>query len=230
MPLTKEEQALLSALEAKRDAPSQAKKLVHVISLLDKSGSMVTGKSRTISAFNENAQIMRSEEDANTRVTSTFITFESNVKVVFAQSGVNRLEPLTDKSFVPAGGTALYDGIGEALDLALTFEAAYDADTSFLLQITTDGEENSSKRYHPHQLKSRIDDHGHGSEGLHRSVCRYPWARPWQPRNLRRFVAAFARICRRRYRGLDSELLQVGEVGCRCSHGFVFLDCPVRFG
>ena len=156
MALTKEEQVTLDLLLKKRDG--QTKKLVHVISLLDKSGSMVTGKSRTISAFNENAQIMRSEEDENTRVTSTFITFESSVKVVFAQAGVNRLEPLTDKSFVPSGGTALYDGIGDALNLALSFEAASDANTSFLLQITTDGEENASKRFQPHHLKSRIEE------------------------------------------------------------------------
>ena len=157
--LSPEEEQILQTLQAKKAAANPpSNKLVHVIQVLDKSGSMNTGREITISAFNENLDIMERQASV-ARTTATLITFSdsSRVNVEYQEASPDRAIRLNTTNYVPDGYTALYDAIGRALELARSFEGA-STNAQFLLQVVTDGAENHSKRYTAQTLKSLISE------------------------------------------------------------------------
>lgn len=64
------------------------------------------------------------------------------------------LKPITH--WPTPGGTPLYDGIGEAIELNLSLPDADDPNVSFLVITTTDGEETHSRRYNETQISRRM--------------------------------------------------------------------------
>jgi len=54
------------------------------------------------------------------------------------------------------GGTPLYDGIGDMIDLCESLPDASEPDVSFLVQITTDGEEQHSRKETLNSVSSKI--------------------------------------------------------------------------
>jgi Mg-chelatase subunit ChlD len=154
--LTPEEEQILNTLQNKKDAAT-GNKLIHVINVLDKSGSMTTGIDITIAAFNENLDVMASKSQG-ARVTASLITFSTNVHVEYTQASPDRAQRLNRENYVPDDFTALYDAIGRAIELAQGFEGAK-TNAQFLLQIFTDGDENRSRIYRdPSKLKSMIQE------------------------------------------------------------------------
>ena len=65
------------------------------------------------------------------------------------------LKPIT--SWKCEGGTPLYDGIGSMIELLQSLPDAQDPDVSFLILVTTDGEELSSHKYTAVTLKNLIE-------------------------------------------------------------------------
>lgn len=150
MSLSKDEQLMLDLLIKKQGS----KKKVHVIQVLDRSGSMVTGIEQTIGMYNENLSVTRATD---LETTVTFISFSSKVdELTIVKRHPKEVPLLTTASYVPSGYTALYDAIGYALDTAESFPDSKDPNVSFLLQIMTDGEENQSRIYNAATLKTRI--------------------------------------------------------------------------
>lgn len=64
------------------------------------------------------------------------------------------LKPIT--GWQATGGTPLYDGIGDMIDMLKELPDANREDVSFLVLITTDGEEKHSSRYTSDLLKMRM--------------------------------------------------------------------------
>lgn len=148
--LTHEEEVTLALLLKKRDG----EKLIHVLQVLDRSWSMNTGKDITINAFNENLRVMQMDPKAVGKTSVSLITFNKEVRRVYANRPVGEAPLLTEETYVPDGGTALYDGIGDALALAKSLPKYESA--QFLLQIFTDGEENESRVHTMWSLKEQI--------------------------------------------------------------------------
>lgn len=72
-------------------------------------------------------------------------------------SSVTVLQPIAEREYVANGrGTPLYDSVGELIDIFQNSPYADDPNTSFLVMIITDGEENASRLWKGRALGQKI--------------------------------------------------------------------------
>lgn len=107
--------------------------------LLDSSGSMYSRIADTIGGFNSFV-----DEQKTQGGTLSLYTFSNKLKCVFKDVPIDQVTPL--KEYHPSGNTALYDAMGEVLNM-------HEDGT---LVVMTDGEENSSKTYTKAHVKDLI--------------------------------------------------------------------------
>jgi uncharacterized protein YegL len=81
--------------------------------------------------------------------TMTLVLFDHEVNVLYETTPIGDVAPLTRETFVPRGGTALYDALGHVLKMNLP------RDTVCI--VLTDGDENSSKDYTGAHVKDLIE-------------------------------------------------------------------------
>jgi hypothetical protein len=98
---------------------------------------------RTISGFNEFVQSSPKNSEL------TLLLFSDDVKIVYENTPINDVKPLTKETYVPHGCTALLDGMGKAIELGKKFEPKGwgDDEKTITILIMTDGQENASKEY-----------------------------------------------------------------------------------
>lgn len=114
---------------------------------------------QAISLFNENLQTMRNEGKANNiRNVVSLVKFASSVDVIHENVELDQIEEVNNQSYRPNGCTAMYDGIGTAINLLKGVSDYDDENVSFLVLVITDGEENSSKEFSGQQLSQWITD------------------------------------------------------------------------
>lgn len=117
----------------------------YVTIVLDKSGSMSGTRLQTIEGFNE--QIQQIKENAKDQeLYTSLVTFNGNVFEHFWCVKAEELKEATTEDYIPNGNTAMYDGIGYALN-KLQKTVKDDEDTAYLVIIISDGEENSSQKF-----------------------------------------------------------------------------------
>lgn len=124
---------------------------VRLIFLLDRSGSMSSIATETISSFNS---YVEDQKALPGKATLTLIQFDNQYEVKYVDINVSDVTPLDKSTFVPRGYTALYDAIGTTVNTFLKEESDSDLKTIFV--IMTDGEENASKEYNYLQVKELI--------------------------------------------------------------------------
>lgn len=128
----------------------------YIAIVLDRSGSMMTGLQQTISGYNEQIEAIKNGLDPSIETLVSLVTFNEGVTPVFLNEDASSLTKLDNKSYVPSGMTAMYDAVDFTLD-ALEASADIDeADTSVLLVIISDGQENASRNTKPTELAERI--------------------------------------------------------------------------
>jgi ketosteroid isomerase-like protein len=131
-------------------------KLAHVAIVLDRSGSMESCRDETISGFNEYAQHIRSTAQSaglDTRLTLT--VFNGDVRMPLFDEPLERLHPMSRKSYVPDGSTAMLDAVGQTIDRLERDGSGVD-EASVLICIISDGKENSSTDYTYESVAERI--------------------------------------------------------------------------
>lgn len=155
----------------------------HITVVLDKSGSMAAIKSDTIGGFN--TFLKGQQETAKDFDTFTFVQFSgdsgfnrvtaapfySHVGVaeptsqiynfVYKNARIKDAKELTDKTFVPSGGTPLLDTLGDTImDLGKHLDNLPEEEkpSRVVFVIITDGEENTSKRYSKTAIKNLISE------------------------------------------------------------------------
>jgi secreted protein with Ig-like and vWFA domain len=128
----------------RRKAPKKS----HSIMVLDRSGSMSSIKEDTEGGFNEFIKSLR--ETDNTFV--TLVQFDTRYDTVYEQKPVADVPKL---SLRPRGGTALRDGVGEAIRRAEKFVRPGD---NVVVTILTDGGENSSREYSQEAITRLMDE------------------------------------------------------------------------
>lgn len=132
-------------------------KSTYIAFVLDESGSMCGTADLTMKSFNDQIDVVKKNEDAGGKTSISFFTFNSEVKTLFKAEPVSQIRKLDRSNYNPGGGTALFDGIGEAI-ASLKSSVGKNEDPAFLVCIFTDGEENSSKVFRgPGLLKSQIE-------------------------------------------------------------------------
>lgn len=124
--------------------------------IMDRSGSMYGTADDVIGGFNEFLREQKQNEgDANV----SFIMFNTQVSVLHEGEPIDTVPELTRHNYIPNGGTALLDAIGQTIvntgkRLAAMDEA--DRPGRVIVLIMTDGEENSSLEYNNETIKQMI--------------------------------------------------------------------------
>lgn len=131
-------------------------KLTDITVVVDASGSMEPLTKDTIGGFNQFVKGQQEVANAGKAVVS-LVTFNTEMQPVFVGKDVNEVEPLTNGSYRPAGGTALLDTLARAIDSAAERVKQNGADKTIFV-IITDGEENSSRQFTRKQVFDRITD------------------------------------------------------------------------
>jgi uncharacterized protein YegL len=138
------------------------KKETHIAFVLDSSGSMQLCRQATIEGYNRSVDSTKQDAHLGGDVFITLVTFgehgdnwETVVKTKYSHKPIDTLEPLSTQSYVPQGGTPMYDGILQAINELKPYDTG--GDVAFLVNIFTDGVENYSKTSGP-ELSKTIRD------------------------------------------------------------------------
>lgn len=118
---------------------------VHIVLIVDKSGSMAPLAKDTIGGFNAYLDGIEGEAKVSAMV------FDTGFTVLFKDKRPAEAPRLDRKSYIANGGTALYDAVGKTIE-----ELDFPAGDKVLCVITTDGEENSSREYNAEQIKAAV--------------------------------------------------------------------------
>src|SRR5690554_6314765 len=134
------------------------KKLIELIFILDRSGSMSGLESDTIGGFNE---MILKQKSLDGRVLVTTVLFDNQYEVIHDSVNLNDIKPLTTNDYFVRGTTALLDALGKTLtnttNKHLKLEAK-DWPDEVMFIITTDGMENASREFNYEKVKKLIED------------------------------------------------------------------------
>ncbi len=122
--------------------------------MLDKSGSMESIRSATISGFNE-FKNDQTRESGDALLTLTL--FDTQFDTVCQAVPIREVPDLDASTYRPSGMTALYDAIGHTMRITDDFVAANKPD-QVLFVIMTDGFENSSREFSRERIFQMIED------------------------------------------------------------------------
>lgn len=133
------------------------KGLTELVMILDRSGSMRGLEADTIGGFNSMIEKQKKEEgDAYVSV----VLFDDQTEVPYDRVDISKVEPMTDKQYYVRGCTALLDAVGGAIHhIGNIHKYAREEDVpeKTIFIITTDGEENASRRYTYEKVRSMIE-------------------------------------------------------------------------
>ena len=118
--------------------------------ILDKSGSMESIKSATISGFNEYIKTLK--KDGN-KYSFSLTMFDTQIETPFINTPLNEVDELDEKKYDTNGSTALYDAVCSTIK-----KIKEKAGQKVITIIMTDGEENSSKEYTQVQMRAMIQE------------------------------------------------------------------------
>lgn len=128
------------------------KKKTIVSFILDKSGSMSVCRDATISGYNEYISTLKKDTKAVYDFSLTL--FDTNVETRHRAIPIGEAPELTEKTYVPDGGTALYDAVMRTINgLAGKAEKS-----KVLCIIMTDGGENASQEYTQKDLFNKVKE------------------------------------------------------------------------
>lgn len=131
-------------------------KLIHVVFVIDSSGSMSGSEQDVIGGFKKTIEEQKAIKDGECIV--SLYEFDSDVKQIYLGK---KLDDVKEIDYTVGGMTRLYDGIGTAVDDVGKWLANMDESerpSKNLIVIITDGGENSSTEYRLKDIKDRIKE------------------------------------------------------------------------
>ncbi len=132
------------------------KGLTEIVFILDRSGSMSGLENDTIGGFN--SMISKQKDEEGEALIST-VLFDNETEVIHDRLPLDKIAPLTGKEYYVRGSTALLDAIGEAIHHISNihkYARPEDVPEKTLFIITTDGMENSSRKYSYDKVKKMV--------------------------------------------------------------------------
>ena len=133
------------------------KNLTEIVFILDRSGSMRGLEADTIGGYNSLLEKQKKEDGE--AIVST-VLFDDTQEVLHDRVDLDKMKPITDKEYYVRGCTALLDAIGGAIHhIGNVHKYAREEDRpeKTLFIITTDGMENSSRRYSYDKVKKMVE-------------------------------------------------------------------------
>lgn len=131
--------------------------LTEIVFILDRSGSMGGLETDTIGGFN--AMLERQKKAEGEALLSTLL-FSNETEVLHDRADIRQVEPLSLQDYRVGGSTALLDAIGGAIRHIGNLHRETrpeECPAHTLFVITTDGQENASRRYGYAELKRLIE-------------------------------------------------------------------------
>ena len=133
------------------------KHLTELVFILDRSGSMSGLEADTIGGFN--SLIEKQKKQEGEALVST-VLFDHEILVLHDRVQLQTIRPMTDRDYTVRGCTALLDAVGGAIHHignVHKYARPEDVPEHTLFVITTDGMENSSRRYSAAQVRQMIE-------------------------------------------------------------------------
>ena len=138
-------------------------KNTEIVFVIDKSGSMSHLAGDTIGGFNG---FIESQKTIDGKATLTTVLFDTSWKILHDGVDLREVKSMTNSDYVAGGGTAMLDAIGEIINRVQDRhdELGTEKPEEVLFVITTDGEENSSRKFTKSQIEKMIkhQTNGHG--------------------------------------------------------------------
>lgn len=128
-----------------------------LVFILDRSGSMSGLESDTIGGFN--AMIRKQKEQEGEAYVST-VLFDNVSEVLHDRIPLEKVPEMTTADYTVRGCTALVDAIGDAIrhiGNIHKYARKEDVPAHTMFVITTDGQENASRRYSSDEVKKLIE-------------------------------------------------------------------------
>lgn len=140
-------------------------KNTEIIFLIDASGSMENLVSDTIGGFNG---FIAAQKAIEGKATLTTVLFDSTWRILHDGVDIREVKPMTTSDYRAGGMTAMLDAIGETINRVQDRhdELGVEKPEKVIFVITTDGEENSSRKFNKTQIEKMIkhQTNGHGWE------------------------------------------------------------------
>lgn len=133
-------------------------KLLRVAIALDASSSMGYVIKETLDGLNEQLDELRNgkKKGVNSRVSLVSFAGYDSIKDTFVDVPIEDMPKITKEHYDPSGLTAMYDGVARAISL---LKAQEDTDeTTYMLIILTDGQENNSKEHDARKVAEMIKE------------------------------------------------------------------------
>ena len=133
------------------------KNLTELVFIIDCSGSMSGLEQDTIGGFNS---MLQKQKKAKGEALISTILFDDVSEVLHDRVNVTDIRPMTDQDYTVRGCTALLDAIGGAIHHignVHKYARPEDIPEHTMFVITTDGMENSSRRYNLEKVKHMIE-------------------------------------------------------------------------
>lgn len=131
--------------------------VTEIIFILDRSGSMSGLEKDTIGGFN--SMLGKHKNGENTAYVST-VLFDHESEVIHDRLPIAEVPELTENEYNVRGNTALLDAMGDAIKHIKNihkYARPEDVPAKTIFIITTDGEENSSRRYSYDDIKKLVE-------------------------------------------------------------------------
>ena len=133
------------------------KDLTELVFILDRSGSMMGLESDTIGGFN--GTIAKQKKEEGEALVTTYL-FNHECTLLHDRLSLDKIPAMTEKEYRVGGSTALIDAIGGAIEhisAVHRYIREEDVPAHTLFVITTDGLENSSRRFSSSEVKAMIE-------------------------------------------------------------------------
>lgn len=142
----------------KRPAPSTSSTLVMMV--MDKSGSMASNRQVVVNSFNEYIQTVKKKKNKGDKMLFSMLQFDTDIykPEKYNLTPIEDVKEMSLEDYEPNGGTAMYDGIGTAMEYVDKQLKGKTRKPAVLFVIITDGEENSSHEYNSDGIKKMIEE------------------------------------------------------------------------
>jgi uncharacterized protein YegL len=134
------------------------KKVLELVFILDRSGSMSGLEKDTIGGFN--SIIDKQKQLHGDDVIVSTVLFDHQTEVIHNRVPIEDVEPMDETTYYVGGSTALLDAVGGAIEHTKRVHRLLgdvDKPQEVMYIITTDGQENSSKMYQRKQIKRLVE-------------------------------------------------------------------------
>lgn len=124
---------------------------LHIVSILDRSGSMGGTEKEVIGAYNAFvAEQKRIANEKSIKTKVSLILFDNVYEEVYTKVPVADTPELTSEVYFTRGMTALFDAIGKTI-------SKFDSKKKVIFFIETDGYENASTEFDAKKLKALVE-------------------------------------------------------------------------